>query len=106
MLSVRSLLNTVNSELRGLAISAILCIDILWDSLGRAGGEGGHCATSRKFAGSRSDEVNEFFSIYLRLPAALGPGDYSASNRNEFLASRARSVRKADNLAAICEPIV
>jgi hypothetical protein len=27
---------------------------------------------------------NEFFSIYLILPAALGPGVYSASNRNEY----------------------
>jgi hypothetical protein len=27
--------------------------------------------------------VIEFFSIYLVLPAALGPGIYSASNRNE-----------------------
>jgi hypothetical protein len=34
--------------------------------------------------GSRPDEVNEFFSIYLILPAALGPGVYSASNRNEY----------------------
>jgi hypothetical protein len=25
-----------------------------------------------------------FFSIYLILPAALGPGLYSASNRNEY----------------------
>jgi hypothetical protein len=30
--------------------------------------------------GSRPDEVNEFFSIYLILPAALGPGVYSACN--------------------------
>jgi hypothetical protein len=29
--------------------------------------------------------VNEFFSIYLILPEALGPGLYSASNRNEYL---------------------
>jgi hypothetical protein len=28
------------------------------------------------------DEVN--FLIYLTLPAALGPGVYSASNRNEY----------------------
>jgi hypothetical protein len=28
--------------------------------------------------------MNEFFSIYLILPAALGPGIYSASNRNEY----------------------
>jgi hypothetical protein len=34
-------------------------------------------------SGSRPDGVNEFFSIYLILPAALGPGVYSASNRNE-----------------------
>jgi hypothetical protein len=39
------------------------------------------CATSRNVAGPRPDEVN--FSIYLILPAALGPGVYSASNRNE-----------------------
>jgi hypothetical protein len=31
---------------------------------------------------SRPDEVN--FSIYLILPAALDPGVYSASNRNEY----------------------
>jgi hypothetical protein len=29
------------------------------------------------------EEVNEFFSIYLILPDALGPGVYSLSNRNE-----------------------
>jgi hypothetical protein len=53
------------------------------------------------------------FSIYLILPAALGPGIYSASNRNEYwkqkimlLVSRARPVRSADNLTAICEPNV
>jgi hypothetical protein len=43
-------------------------------------------ATGRKVAGSRLDEVNEFFfffSIYLILPAALGPRIHSGSNRNE-----------------------
>jgi hypothetical protein len=52
-----------------------------------------------------------FFSIYLILPAALGPGVHSAFNRNEyqkqeimFLGSRARSVRRVDKLTAICEP--
>jgi hypothetical protein len=40
-------------------------------------------ATSRKVTGSRPDEVNAFFSFYLILPAALGPGVYPASNRNE-----------------------
>jgi hypothetical protein len=28
--------------------------------------------------------MNEFFSIYLSLPATLGPGVYSASNRTEY----------------------
>jgi hypothetical protein len=45
-------------------------------------------STSRKIAGSRPDEVNgfsqSFFLIYLFLLAALGPGVYSASNRNEY----------------------
>jgi hypothetical protein len=43
-----------------------------------------HYATSCKDAGSRPDEVNEYFSIYLILPAALDPGVHSASNRNEY----------------------
>jgi hypothetical protein len=35
-------------------------------------------------AGSRLNEVIEFFfSIYLSLPAILGPGVYPASNRKE-----------------------
>jgi hypothetical protein len=53
------------------------------------------------------------FSIYLILPAALDPGVHSASKKNEYqkqkkkmiLRSRARPVRGADNIAAICEPI-
>jgi hypothetical protein len=43
-----------------------------------------HYATSRNVVGSRPDEVNGFFSIYIILPASLGPGAYSASNRNEY----------------------
>jgi hypothetical protein len=53
------------------------------------------------------------FSLPNRLPAALGPGVYSASNRKEYQeqrnnvsGSRARPVRRVDNFAAICEPIV
>jgi hypothetical protein len=42
------------------------------------------CATSWKVAGSSPDEVIEFFSIYLILLAALGPGVYLASKRNEY----------------------
>jgi hypothetical protein len=41
----------------------------------------GHNVAARirsKVAGSRPDEVIDFFSIYLILPAALGPGVYSA----------------------------
>jgi hypothetical protein len=38
----------------------------------------------RKVTGSRPDEMNAFLSIYLIFPAALGPGVYSASNRNEY----------------------
>jgi hypothetical protein len=34
--------------------------------------------------GSRPDEVYDFLSIYLILQAALGPGVYSASYRNEY----------------------
>jgi hypothetical protein len=34
--------------------------------------------------GSKTEETNEFFSIYLTLPAALGPGACSASDRNEY----------------------
>jgi hypothetical protein len=44
---------------------------------------------------------------------ALGPGVYSVSNRNEYQkqknktsGGRERPVRRADNLTAICEPIV
>jgi hypothetical protein len=43
-----------------------------------------HCTTSRKVAGSRPDQVNECFSMYLILPAALDPGGQSASNINEY----------------------
>jgi hypothetical protein len=40
-------------------------------------------AISRKVAVSRPDMVNKVSSIYLILLTALGPGVYSASNRNE-----------------------
>jgi hypothetical protein len=38
----------------------------------------------RKVADSRSDVWVSFISIYPILPAAIGPGVYSASNRNEY----------------------
>jgi hypothetical protein len=40
--------------------------------------------TGWKVAGSRPDKMKEIFPIYLILPTALGPGDYSASNKNEY----------------------
>jgi hypothetical protein len=55
---------------------------------------------------------NWISSIYLNLPAALGLGVYSATNRNEYQkqgekkGGRARPACKADNLTAICEPII
>jgi hypothetical protein len=60
---------------------------------------------------ARCEEL--MFPIYLILPVALGPEVYSASNINEylkqkkrFLDNKARPVRKADDLSAICKPIV
>jgi hypothetical protein len=43
-----------------------------------------HYAARRKVASSRSDKVNEYFLICLILPAGLGPGVYSASDKNEY----------------------
>jgi hypothetical protein len=68
----------------------------------------------RKKSGSGPESREYCRRVYLILPTALGPEVHSASNRNEyqkhknimFLGSRARPVRKAGNLSAICEPIV
>jgi hypothetical protein len=62
----------------------------------------------------RPGEVNEFFFFlnYQILSATLGPGVRSASNINEYQKQKNVSrgkvwlVRKADNLATICEPMV
>jgi hypothetical protein len=91
------------------------CPDHLKEKLGNMSHElrsDRHYVTNREVAGSIPDEVN--FLIYLILPAALGPGVYSAPNRNEyhkqkiimFLGSKVRPVRRADNLTATCEPTV
>jgi hypothetical protein len=50
------------------------------------------------------------FSIYLILPAALGPEVYSASNGNEyqkiFWEGKERQELKTNDLTAICETTV
>jgi hypothetical protein len=56
------------------------------------------------------------FSVYLILPASLGPRVHSAFNKNGyqkqkndvsmFLGSIVRPVRRTDNLTAIYEPTV
>jgi hypothetical protein len=61
----------------------------------------------------RPDE-HWIFSVYLILPAALGPRVYSASNRNEhekqkrkiFLGSKKQMAYKAYSLTAIFKLIV
>jgi hypothetical protein len=56
--------------------------------------------------------VNEFFSIYLIFPATLGPGIYSASNRNEYQkqemypGSRVRKAHKTDNLHGLLQGLL
>jgi hypothetical protein len=67
-------------------------------------------AINWKNTGSRPNEDNESFAIYLILPATLGPGVYSASNRVEYQkqkkyfwgVERGRHV----NLTTTCELIV
>jgi hypothetical protein len=73
-----------------------------------------HYATSRKAAGSRTDEVKDFF---FNLPNPSGrnrpwwvthPLTEMSTRCREimFLGSRAWLLREADNLTSICEPIV
>jgi hypothetical protein len=66
--------------------------------------------TSLKVTGSRSDEIIQFPSVYLILPAALLAlgltqplAEMSTKNHP---GDKARPAVKADNLTAICEPIV
>jgi hypothetical protein len=57
--------------------------------------------------GTSFDEVSELTSSLLQ---HYGPGVDPTSKKNEYqkfyLGNRARQARKADNLTAICEPIV
>jgi hypothetical protein len=67
-------------------------------------------ARSRKVAGSNTDEVIGFFQLTSPFQPHYGPGVNSASNRNEYQESssvcKELPAPKADNLRAICEPIV
>jgi hypothetical protein len=58
--------------------------------------------TCRKVAGSISDEVIRFVSIDLILPAQ----PLTEMSTRDLLAGKGRPAHKADNLTAICEPIV
>jgi hypothetical protein len=61
-------------------------------------------------AGLDTDEVIEFFSIYLIFLAALGlvfiQPLTEMNTRKSFCGCKERPVRKTENLTAICEPIV
>jgi hypothetical protein len=62
-----------------------------------------HYATSREVAGSTPDAIT-FLSNVLILLAAVDPGVYSASNRNEYQRDIIMFLgSKADNLTASCE---
>jgi hypothetical protein len=67
-----------------------------------------HYATSRKVAGSSPDEV-DFFSLPNLSSRTMAPGSAQSliemSTRNLFV-DKGRPARKADNLAAICKPII
>jgi hypothetical protein len=64
-----------------------------------------HYATSQKVAGSST--MWWIFSVYLILPAALGSTQpLTEMSTRKLPGDKGRPVRKAENLTAICEPIV
>jgi hypothetical protein len=69
-----------------------------------------HYATSRKVANSYPDEVIDFFFNLPNRPSRTMALDLTQPNRNKyrkiFLGSRARTVRRVDNLTANCGPII
>jgi hypothetical protein len=72
-----------------------------------------HYATSRKVPGSSPNEVDFFFQFTYSFQPHYGSGADSATNTNEYqeyswniLGVKGRPARKADNLIAICEPII
>jgi hypothetical protein len=70
-----------------------------------------HYAPNQKVAVSSPDKViGFFFNLLNPCSRTYGPGVDSASNRNEYQeyseGGKGRPAPKADNLTAICEPIV
>jgi hypothetical protein len=71
-----------------------------------------HHATSQKVVESIHYEVTEFFNWPNSSSRHYAPDVDSASNRNEYQefsgggGGKGRPARKADNIVAICEPIV
>jgi hypothetical protein len=67
-------------------------------------------ATNRKVAGSILDEVIGFFNWPNPSSSTMAQGSIQPltemSPRNLLVGSKARPVRKTDNLTAICEPII
>jgi hypothetical protein len=66
-------------------------------------------ATSRKVVGSIPDEVIRFFNWYNpsgRTMALRSPRPLTEMSTRNLPEGKGRPERKADNLTAICEPIV
>jgi hypothetical protein len=64
-----------------------------------------HYATIRKIPGSIPNEVTEFFNSR-RTVALLSTQLITEMSTKNLSGGKARPVRKADNLTAICEPTV
>jgi hypothetical protein len=50
--------------------------------------------------GSKANEVNGYFSIYIILPDTLGPGVYSISNRNVYQKQKNDNVSQKESTAS------
>jgi hypothetical protein len=68
-----------------------------------------HYATSRKGPGSVPDDVTKFFNLpnpSSRTMALESTQPLTETSTRNLFRGKERPARKADNLAAICEPIV
>jgi hypothetical protein len=69
---------------------------------------GRHYATSRKVTGSSSDEV-DFFNLHNPSSRTMDLGStqpLTEMSTRKLCEGKGRPVRKADNITAICKPIV